>query len=191
MCTSSCLPGSQAGLQVGSSIWSLARRSSGHSLCGLPDSLWSGGHSLFGAWHGGHSLGSLPESLWSRGHSLFGAWHGGHSLWSLDRNSWSAAAEDLLGLCTAPGTYQMLMILTSDKCLCCKTGADSRIALLRMQHLLLLLMQQPVVGMLYGHTSPSCILPGLVILCTRCLDCKRLRWPWCYFNTTIDRWQTL
>ena len=113
MCTSSCLPGSQAGLQVGSSIWSLARRSSGHSLCGLPDSLWSGGHSLFGAWHGGHSLWSLPESLWSRGHSLF---------WSLarwtqpleqDRNTWSVAAEDLLGLCTAPSTCQMLMILAS------------------------------------------------------------------------------
>ena len=110
MCTSSCLPGSQAGLQVGSSIWSLARRSSGHSLCGLPDSLWSGGHSLFGAWHGGHSLWSLPESLWSRGHSL---------CWSLarwtqpleqDRNTWSVAAEDLR---TAHSTCQMLMILAS------------------------------------------------------------------------------
>jgi len=158
VCTSSCLPGSQAGLQVGSSIWSLARRSSGHSLCGLPDSLWSGGHSLFGAWHGGHSLWSLPESLWSRGHSLF---------WSLarwtqpleqDRNTWSVAAEDLLGLCTAPSTCQMLMILAS--------SALPSVCAVKQVLTLELLMQQPVFGMLYGHTSPSCILPTLVILCT-------------------------
>ncbi len=119
--------------------------------------------------------------------AFFGAWLGGHSLWSLDRKYWSVAAEDLLGLCTAPGTCQVLMILASSALLSAQTetSADSRIALLQMQHLLLWLMQQPAFGMLHGHTSLSCILFTLVILCTCCLDCKRLRWPWCYFNTTM------
>ena len=34
-----------------------------------------------------------------------------------------------------------------------------------MQHLLLLLLQQDVFGVLLGHTSSSCILSTLVILC--------------------------
>ncbi len=118
--------------------------------------------------------------------AFFGAWHGGHSLWSLDGNHWSVAAEDFARVEHSSwhlsGAYD-LSIFSIVFCLCCKTGSDSRVALLQMQHLLLLLLQQPVFGMLYGHTSSSCILSTLVILCTCCLDCKRLRWPWCCFNT--------
>lgn len=36
-------------------------------------------------------------------------------------------------------------------------------------------VQQPDFGMLHGHTSLSCILSTLVILCTCCLDPKWLR----------------
>ena len=137
-------------------------RSSGHSHCGLPDSLWSGGHSLFWSlarWTQPLEPGRQPLECCRRRLARVV-----HSSWHLS------------------GAYD-LSIFSIVFCLCCKTGSDSRVALLQMQHLLLLLLQQPVFGMLYGHTSSSCILSTLVILCTCCLDCKRLRWPWCCFNT--------
>ncbi len=74
-------------------------RSSGHSHCGLPDSLWSGGHSLF--W----SLARWTRPLEpGKVDAAFGAWTATIGV---------LPQKTLLGLSTAPGTCQVHMISAS------------------------------------------------------------------------------